>query len=518
MWLDELPEEICTRIARFVTRGSQNDNGLCLAHTSPKQSKAVVSTLSHKLVFDCDEKRQVLQWIKLLSNNVREVNCHCDLCILPPFQYGYRRRLLELLGAPTLQTAEVSADKHTLLAIKKSVSLRKLHVHLYPDYSSGLILETLESLKLEDLTLECNGFSEENCAFVHIPCFSENNVALSECLSELSALEVRCHCEGCDNPIWRFLPMLPSLREVRLVSEPPDNALHTLQSLDAVQISHIRHGKHLAIQLGAKVTKLYVQDEALDSDDVTNLRNCPNIVDLSVIIADGAELLLLDTMSSIRYLHSLELMFEMSVFNSYPRYYEPAPGIMMNIVCGLHSLETLSLPCMRLELSELNCILKNVGPRLKSFKTSCDGQEETKLGRLEALLSIAIRNNSGLQNFVLKDWLSDMPLEVEAQLGAGEEEQLRRLRLLVRLLMEHAPLLNGSYLEDVVGGGTFSENGEGGARESWWDKDPGACMLCCAICIGCTIACVPAALFLVANSGWRACKWAGKAIRSSWKV
>lgn len=520
MWLDELPEEICARIARFVTRGSQNDDGLCLAHTSPKQERAVISTLSHKLVVDYvdhENKRQVLRWAKLLSNNVREVNVlDWDIFLMSPFRYGCKRRLQELLSAPTLQTAEIMADKVTLLAIQNSVSIRKLRVHLSADHPSRLFLETLQSLKLEDLTLECTGFTEDTCAFVNMPCFSENNQTLAECFSELRALEVRCDCEECDNPIWRFLPMLRSVREVRLISEPPEDAIPTLQSLDAVQISNQRHGKHLARQLGANVTKLHVQDEALDADDVADLRNCPNIVDLSVIIADGSELLLFDTMSSIRHLRSLDLMFEMSVFDSYPRYYEPAPGVMMNIVSGLHSLETLSLPCMRLELSELQCILKSVGPRLRSFKTSCDGQEESELGRLEALLCITIRNNSGLQSFELKEWLHDRPSEEDAQVAAAEKEQRRRLRVLVRLLMEHAPLLNGSFLEDFVQDRAFSESGYRGARESWWDSEPGPCMFCCTICMYFTIACVPAAFIFVGNSTWRACKWTGKAIRSCW--
>lgn len=519
MWLDELPEDICIRIAAFVTRGCQNDDGLDLADASPKQARAVVATLSDKLVFDYSNTHLVKHWIKLLSGNVREINAtDWDLVYVPRFRYGFNRHLLDLLSAPMLQTAEITADKPTLRAIQKSVSLRRLYVHIDKYCPDALLFETLKCLKLEDITLQCNGFSSEDCAFENISEFRDNNAILAECLPGLRALEVRCTCDGCDNAMWRFLPMTPSVREIRITSEtyePPEDVLSTLQSLDAVEISHVPHGKSLARELGTIVTKLHIQDEALNSEDVSNLCKCPNLYDLNIIIEEGVELLLLERMSSIRGLRSLALVFEQSVFGSNSHYYEPASGIMANIVGGLHDLEDLSLPFMRLELCELKSILVSIGPRLKRFQTSCDGQEEAELGRLEALLSVAIRNNSGLQSFELRQWLNESRPELEGLPATERDGQFRRLKVLVRLLKERAPLLNEYFLEEFVGDKLNSGNEYGTTEDDTRQNNgPGPCVWCCAICTYAAFAFIPYTFFLVVSGGWKACKAARKAVQS----
>lgn len=523
IWLDELPDDICVRIAAFVTRGKMTSvDALDLAYVSPKQARAVVATFSDQLVFNHTAYGVDKEWIKLLSANIKDINAtEWDLQYLPRFRYGYNTHLLHLLAAPMLQSAEISADKPTLRAIQNSFSLRKLHLHLDKYTPSALLVATLKSLNLKDITLECDSFSEDDCAFERVSCFRDNDAILRQCLPTLDALEVRCRCDGYDNPLWRFLPMTPTIREVRITSETfaaPEDAVSLLQALDAVEISYLPHGKQLAKRLGANVTKLRIEDEALDADDVSDLRKCPNLYDLNIIIEEGVELLLLHNMQSIRGIRSLALTFEQSVFGSNSHYYEPAPGVMAHIVESLHGLENLYLPFMRLGLCEVKSILISVGPRLKRFSTSCDGQEESELERLEGLLSIAIRYNSGLQSFELRQWLNEGTPELEGIPVAERERKFRRLTVLVRLLKERAPLLNEYFLDDFVGEKLkLGVEDEAMGEETSFDSGPGSCTWCCVICAYAAVAFIPYMFYMTVYGGWRACKAAQKAVHSCLK-
>lgn len=72
IWLDELPPEVCQRIALRVCGGVQDRDSLAPACTSPVQCRAVVASLDHRLFVDIDDEADAsfVEWMHIFGNDV----------------------------------------------------------------------------------------------------------------------------------------------------------------------------------------------------------------------------------------------------------------------------------------------------------------------------------------------------------------------------------------------------------------------------------------------------------------
>lgn len=449
IWLDLLPPELRTRIAIHVSNGKQNEDALHLAESTPLQRSAVLSALQNKLTVS--EPQHVSRWTAIFHSSIRHV-CFVKHVSFPSWCTPHP---LSLLSAPTLHRAEISDSSHFLQAIAHSQSLRLLRICVQGGANTDLLLGTLRTLRLTELQLWCTEKSMRRCPIREMSLVVDQPHAIAAACDGLTAL--RMHCYHGD-PIWELLPTFPTLRKVIVESKVPETVLPLLRRLESVQIIGANGTLALARQLGSVVT-LLVTSEHVDAEAFSELaESCPRLSDIEFIVAEGVEEALFEAAQWMSGLRSLKL-----------RWAEPSEwgprGHKWNVAkfCGMNSwvmrravglmpeLDSLDLLYVRVEMEQLEAMLKKTGRRLKHFGTSIADQEEPPLERLSLLLNAVIAYNPELESLNLDSVRTDQM----AMLGIMQHEnatvrarQRVMLSTSLKLLKRAAPLLDVEKIEE----------------------------------------------------------------------
>lgn len=448
VWLDLLPSELRTRIAIHVSNGKQNEDALHLAEASPVQRAAVLSALQNKLTVS--NSQHASRWTAIFRSSIRHV-CFVKYVSFPPCCIPHP---LTLLSAPTLHRAEINDSSQFLHAIAHSQSLRLLRICVQGGTNTDLLLGTLRTLRLTELQLWCTEKSMRRCPIREMSLMVDQPNAIAAACDGLTAL--RMHCYHGD-PIWDLLPTFSTLRKVIVESKVPETVLPLLRRLESVQIIGANGTLALARQLGAVVTML-VTSEHVDATAFSDLaQSCPRLSDIEFIVAEGVEEALFAAAQQMGGLRSLKLRW------AEPSQWGPR-GHKWNVAkfCGMDSwatrravglmpeLDSLDLLFVRVEMEQLEAILRKTGKRLKHFGTSIADQDEPPLERCTLVLNAVIAYNPELEllnlDVVRTDQMAMLGI-MQHENAAARARQRVMLSTSLKLLKRAAPLLDVEEIE-----------------------------------------------------------------------
>lgn len=378
------------------------------------------------------------------------------------FNLGSHPDPITFIQTPSLRRAEILDEPAVLRAIAMS-HVRELKVSVYGLAPQHLLLDTLKRLHLTSLELHCIVVIKKMCPFnrftqaLSVPVLE----ALTACCPTLSVLKMKCAYHGHNNPLGRVVRLLPKLREVTVVTEPPKDALVQLCSIESVRICNAPNALQLAMELGSNVTCL-VTSESLDATQVADLVRCPRLSHLAIDVKEGAERSLLKIVRAMHSLRSLKLKWPRPEIWIALRYRwnglcftkADADAILRAIEVAPDLVE-LDLRYVRVPTHQLTEILLNMGPRLKHFGTSIWDQDEAPFDQLEILIRALTRHNSGLCSFEVSESIGREKELLRTVYTTEEPLEMRtsqecRLRYALRVLKRSAPMMNTDELEDFI--------------------------------------------------------------------
>lgn len=383
-----------------------------------------------------------------------------DLCRIPD--------PITFISTPSLRRAEILDEPAVLRAISMSDSVRELKVSVYGLAGQEFLLETLKSLPLTSLELHCIVVIKKLCPFNRLTQEYPIPEALTTRCPNLLILKMNCASHDHKNPLVRGLPLLPKLREVAVVTEPPKSALPPLRSIEAVRICNASNALQLAMELGSNVTCL-VTSETLDDAQVAELVRCPRLSHLAIDVKEGAERSLLKLVRAMNSLRSLKLKWprpEIWIALKYRWnglcFSKADADMILRAIEVAPDLVELDLRYVRVPAHQLTEILLTMGTRLKHFGTSIWDQDEAPFDRLEILIQALTRHNSGLCSFEVSESIGREKELLRTVYTTEEPLETRtlqecRLRYALRVLKRSAPMMNTDELEDFIS----SMRGEG---------------------------------------------------------
>lgn len=418
LWLELIPEEVCHRIATYVTQGKQTINSLSLAESCPTLQRAVVSTIDYAFHYNSETTDYSIakRWATLLHSQATYLGIHTDptasrvtlgvndnhvhrfvreVALIHSFTPSQRLRSLCIPAVPPL------------LEVANTLSISKLCISVCRDTDAKMLFAMLAHHDITDLTINCREPDPSHrCVLANI---NPNNAAkaLAVACRNLKALEVNCHC-SCSNYrhlICHVLELLPNLNELRTEHVCVDNeTLDRLCKLASVKVRHAERAFSLAKQLKSSLTLIQTR-EILGKDDLHALQSSTQLQTLVARIAIGAEDALSRTLpffnQTLQVLHISWLPPGLDYVDERRPGTMPSkhrkPGQLHAMIKGLPNLYKLAVNRVCVDLSELIAIMKTMGDRLRYFETSLVGQKEPEMTRLEALILAAARYSPQLR-------------------------------------------------------------------------------------------------------------------------
>ena len=401
------------------------------------------------------------------------------VAVFPP---PLRARVLALLRAPTLSHLTMTDDLHALRALQGS-AVRSLSLRLTsPSAHFALLLRALRTLRLRELHLCSNTRFASECPFdAANP--SPLLHALPPACPHLVALRLSCTLsqhthERYTDPVWPLLPRLPHLRQLTLHSDAPATALPLLRRLHDVRVkSRLLWAVDrpdapslaafaLAELLAHRVTHLTTQ-EILTAAQLRRLRACPNLAALDIHVLAGDDAALVDAVRALPALTRLAVRWAdhraaapppMLAFGPNTAYTACGDGVLEGLARHARNLKELSLLDVRIELPQLDALLRARGPRLKHFDVAIVGQREKPFVRLHAVLARLARYCAALRS-----WRVDVSALVRAYPmsewydGTVSAHNKGGLQKAVHRLKRAAPFLDTANFErqiaDIFGDG-----------------------------------------------------------------
>lgn len=408
MWLDALPPEINTHIALLVKAPDFQDRevaALHLANVSERQRQAVLEAMAYTFELQYDSSAE---WNAVFRDSIRHLNTN-------NFRGDY---FLELLKAPTLETAIVSNRSVHLKLIAKVKQLREITVEFSVRSPAHYLLSTLNALDLRKLGFNCSWFHSRGvCIFDLFPTYVEC-IQLSRLCPNVTDMEFNCDCSGKNHDLARFIDAFSQLRKLTLNLEVSEYVIERLRSFDSVTLKTsphrggLRHPAQLklATKIGKAVTGIVTschfngawwvpRDPAIDVAGVAELTECPHLTNLDMYIKNGAEvgLVELTQLRSLRLQWDPSDMYEWIGNEPVSPHYAPSSEFFRHIVARAPGLEELCLYRTKISIADLDLMLKSLGRGLKVFGTSVEGQSDHSGERLLSVINMVLRYNPNLR-------------------------------------------------------------------------------------------------------------------------
>lgn len=481
IWLDNLPHEICERIATHVCRRQQNLDALALANTSSVMRKAVLAVrhrrlsirdrrwISSPVFFPKEPKggnldmKTLRQWIVTMGDDVFEMD---QLYLANFMRKRLPRFILPVLALPNLRAVHIVDHPAQLAAISSSASVRDILLQVRGCVTPKDLFRAFSKIKLTKLIVVCDHITggQFPCPFEDLDATGLNTDTVRKSLQHLKSLLVRCpsNYHACSSKIWKVVPSLETIRDItfswnRLSTAFPEHAVKFLSKRDSVGISNTDDSCNLAARIGTSVTEistdLHVEMIPYSADELLRLRQHPRLKVLRVKLKSGTDAVLPQTVRRLPELKELEVFWDNSeLIGREPCKYSgllfasASPGVMLRTVKAAPRLSCLCLGLVRIALSEVIDILRCVGSRLRVFQTFVSDQEEAPFERLEALLLAAAEHNDELKEFSVSDvnhWRGPIPVH------EWKQQCKRVLRSLQFLEKRAASLWAGKLMADI---------------------------------------------------------------------
>lgn len=479
IWLDKLPKDVCIRVAAHVCHREHNSNALALAKTSSMQQTAVLALLRHRLAIHDKKSRcsspwtassekepnwdtTSREWIYFMGEDLHGLfqPFLLTLNILPP------RFILPVISLPNLRLATIADYPAQVAAVARSSSIQKVHLLLYRRMPAKKVFEALLKLpltKLRILCMEQEGprptTQEHLCPFRDPDMITSDSGAIAKYLPHVRSISItcKCHVDG-KSRFWDVLPLLKRVTDVGFewllpAATVSREALRFLSSRDSVQIVNALNSIALASLIGPSVSEITQRNskrrgfDALTAKELVSVGNYPRLTHLEGNIEETAETVLPGVLQKLPSLGTLKLFWvqperearEPCMYTG-SRFVSAAPGVMLRAVQATRRLSILWMMDVRIELTELVCILKSIGTQLRSFASSLGDQEEPPFERLEALLLVAAEHNTALDNI----WFEGIKHQRGAMSVEEWKQQAQRVLVSVRFLERRAPGVSGS--------------------------------------------------------------------------
>ena len=414
MWLDALPQDVCCRIAAYITRDRYdyppqflNEDALALALTSPKQRNAMAEALDHTPDL---RHADMKSWL-----GVFEHPTYIDA------RDGHGNAVLELLSRASLRSALIVNRGNQFKAIATGDSVADLSIHLERLTEARFItmLDTLKKLtQLVALAIICD--PDHVCAFDYNIAGRHGYQRLADACPRLTALHMICQCDTQvdHSPV---VDTFPSLKEISVSKSLPDAALPYMRSRESVILqSHRKSLCCYASEIGAAVTgikfpkptwsnhetggrPIWMSD--VTGEEIAMLKNCPRLRELELLLHPGAEKSLPET----KLLISLQLIwsFENRGFEENAWLGKPLDGSFVRRKFAQPLLQKLTLVGACIRMDDLEAVLRAAGKSLEELLISIAGQPDSILDRTLGILDKVILYNDKLQEMriVEPDWI-----------------------------------------------------------------------------------------------------------------
>lgn len=447
-WLDELPIEICVRIARFTHLTDKNNNGatslLNLAEVSDKQRMAVTESLSYEIRFPITHEER---WARVFRNEVRRLVADCFL----------KESICHLLRSPTLHSATIPNLSVYLEAVSRSQTLKSLSIDfadrspLEPLFHSVyLFFIALKALDLEELRIKCVGI----CVFKDILRSREAWADLAGFCPNLSMLEIVCMCSSKQVELSQVVSGMPSLRTFIFSRPVSHRTLSALRQVDSVTLRNVWDGRlsmcdqcNLAVKIGQAVTGIEsiffpvsVRPSFLTEDDVAALSICKRLTKLDVYLTAGAE----RSFPYLPELLSLRMRWEdVRSDDRRDQFHAPRRQFYGRVLNAAPNLRIFELFKIRISLRDLSQILSKLGSRLEVFGTSITGQKEPFHLRLLELLNLLSQHNHSLKNLEIFGYPHLFP---NGDNAAFRTHWTEKILSAVKVLRRRSPFFDDSEL------------------------------------------------------------------------
>ena len=446
VWLDALPQDICCRIAAYITHDrdafepqSLNEDGLELARTTSKQRNVMAEALGHIPDLRCED---IKSWLEVFTHPM-----HIDA------RDARGNAVLELLSRSSLRSALIinRGNQFKAITVGHSVADLSIYIERLTEARFTSMLDTLKKLtQLVSLAILCDFCN--TCAFEYIIDGHHAYQRLADACPRLTALHMRCQCdfEVDHSPV---ADVFSSLREITVARRLPDSALSYMRSRESVILQSYR--KPLccyASDIGSAVTgikfplpnvmhsdpegKPMFMDE-VNKEEVAMLKDCPRLRELELLLSPGAE----EALPETKLLISLKLYwsYENRGFEENAWLGKPLDGSFVRRMFGQPLLQKLTLVGACIRMDDLEAVLRAAGKSLEMLAVSSTGQPDSILDRMLGILDRVILHNDNVREtrIIEPDWLDvfdakkvmlEEPVEKQKKFLACFHERVRRLQ------------------------------------------------------------------------------------------
>lgn len=351
------------------------------------------------------------------------------------------RDIVALLRKPTLRKVSITDNPKLVEAVSGS-SILDLNLVLEENRAVKAILDTLQSLSLQRLTLECGADAKKNCCLGKEGKLSPSNIART--CPELTCIDLTCFCDRTRDLNSLFVEAITSLREITIRRPPSQHLVERLSTFQSVKVQapvgvgSASEGIFMANQFPIAVTEIVLWGAWLSVEQVRNFREYPSLKKLKCGLLRGAEVALVEVCRSSPSLRTLQLEWEHDSRKQrsfYDNFESVVPGAVLSLVEAAPMLVNLCLSHVKIPTGELKDLLKALGSRVETFGTSTVFQEEEKFDRFMTIVETVIQNNPRLRELDVQNTYTS----VQANLSKRNEAKAVAL---LACLRKHQPLLH----------------------------------------------------------------------------
>lgn len=460
VWLDELPEDVCCRIAVFLD--AMHENVVPLAEVSLTQRIAVKRGLDYEIDSYATETGAQERIAHLLREDARTI-----------VTQGFPDYMQVCLRSPKLEELHLYGVRQYELDNILVVSNLRVLMLAFTDHQIPFPFPSgLSHLPIRELSI----ISHEVCLHETLTDDPTRHQLLAKCFPRVETIFLQCSpCLSFPSAwlrssyLWRALEPFPCLKEVTLTEPLPKDADEKLKQVNRVKVQTTSAA--VAFQL---VDKLYdridlvrvslfeveliglADVDLIMQDQLERFNVCPNLKSLHCSIQRGTERELAKVTKNLRHLwlgvkddengeHDIETGVPL---------YEPEAGAILDAVRAAPYLNEITLNNMGLRMSEVRKILVETGKRLKMFmedvpeRLTIRGSFQYPVGRtrqvlqeLSATFATAALHNPSLKLFYLApEWHWFPEREIV-------KESLPRLTTVLTVLCRRVPLLHTYALD-----------------------------------------------------------------------
>lgn len=429
MLLDDLPQELCERIATY------SSNRLHLAEVSITQRAAVMSALQHTLEL-LPITDAIPRWCHI-AHHLQHIR------IPHPLPHP---DVLKLLSGPSLRSVEIPDNLAYLRAVA-SAKVTRLTVRIFGGVDSRTLFACLKAMPLVELRLLCmHRPNVTDCPILHS---RTHHDAVYDACPHIKTLEMNCWLWQ-KHEVWLVIRHL-NLEELTLTSEVPEEHIKRIAAVPSVCLES--RAFRMAPNIGNSVTSIngtWVGANALSKSDVFELSNCPRLERVYVDLEEGAEEGLPSVLGPS--LQSLSLTWNfVRAGHGWKNAYTVSLGSICAIVAECKNLKELCLPRVRIQLEEVLDILRRTGDNLQLFEMDVGMQRECSCEWVLRILETAARHNRNLRDLRLHVRMQDHFGGIHCYRGAqAHEKSLGELLLGADRLHQFAPSLNIDVLKQLI--------------------------------------------------------------------